>query len=348
MKTYAIGVLGGDGIGPEVAAEAVKVLKAAQDGFALGFVEYPFGSDSYLQTGELIPDRAMEEIRTLDAVLFGALGDPRCAPGVVERGILFKLRIDLDLYINYRPIKLYTEKLCPLKGKTPKDVDLVVCRENTEDAYSGEARFEKKGTVDEVAIQEARYTWKGTERIIRFAFETARRRNLKKKVTLVDKANAIRAHDLLRRVFDQVARDYPDIQKDSAYVDATCMWLVKNPEAFDVVVTTNMFGDILTDLGAMIQGGMGIAAGGNIHPGRVSVFEPIHGSAPKYKGLKKVSPLAAILAAGLLLEHVGQKPAADRIEAAVKKVLESDALPSVYASSGVPTDKVGDLVVANL
>lgn len=348
MKTYRIGVLGGDGIGPEVAAEAVKVLKAAQDGYALDFIEYPFGSDRYLQTREFIPDAAMGEIRTLDAVLFGALGDPRCAPGVVERGILFKLRIDLDLYINYRPIKLYTEKLCPLKGKTPKDIDLVVCRENTEDAYPGEARFEKKGTVDEVAIQEARYTWKGTERITRFAFETARKRNGRKKVTLVDKANAIRAHDLHRRVFDHVAKDYPDVQKDAAYVDATCMWFVKNPEAFDVVVTTNMFGDILTDLGAMIQGGMGIAAGGNIHPGKVSVFEPIHGSAPKYKGLKKVSPLAAILAAGMLLEHVGQKPSADRIEAAVKKVLESDALPSVDASSGVPTDKVGDMVVANL
>ena len=348
MKTYRIGVLGGDGIGPEVTAEAVKVLQAARDGFALEFVDYPFGSDHYLRTKEFIPDRAMDEIRTLDAVLFGALGDPRCAPGVVERGILFGLRLGLDLYVNYRPIKLYTEKLCPLKGKTPKDIDLVVCRENTEDAYVGEARYEHQGTPDEVAIQEAVYTWKGTERIIRFAFETARKRNQKKKVTLVDKANAVRAHELLRRVFDHVARDYPDIQKDSAYVDAACMWLVKNPEAFDVLVTTNMFGDILTDLGAMIQGGLGIAAGGNIHPGKVSVFEPIHGSAPKYKGLKKASPLAAILSAGMLLEHVGEKTSSDRIEAAVKQVLESGALPSIDASSGVPTDKVGDLVVAKL
>jgi 3-isopropylmalate dehydrogenase len=348
MKTYKIGVVGGDGIGPEVAAEAVKVLKKVQDGFGLEFIDYPFGADHYLKTNEFIPDKAMDEIRTLDAVMLGALGDPRCAPGVLERGILFKLRFGLDLYINYRPIKLYTEKLCPIKGKTPKDIDMIVCRENTEDAYSGEARFENKGTPDEVAIQEARYTWKGTERIIRFAFETARKRNMKKKVTLVDKANAVRAHDLLRRVFDHVAKDYPDIQKDNAYVDATCMWFVKNPEAFDVLVTTNMFGDIITDLGAMIQGGMGIAAGGNIHPGRVSVFEPIHGSAPKYKGLKKVSPLAAILSAGMLLEHVGQKKSADRIETAVKKVLESDALPSIDASSGVPTDKVGDMVVAKL
>jgi 3-isopropylmalate dehydrogenase len=348
MKTYRIGVVGGDGIGPEVAAEAVKVLEKVQDGYRLEFIEYPFGADHYLQTGEFISERAFEEIKTLDAVLLGALGDPRCGTGVLERGILFKLRFGLDLYVNLRPIKLYTEKLCPIKGKTPKDIDLVVCRENTEDAYSGETRFEKKGTTDEVAIQEARYSWKGTERIIRYAFETARKRNGKKKVTLVDKANAVRAHDLLRRVFDHVAKDYPDIQKDNAYVDATCMWFVKNPESFDVLVTTNMFGDIITDLGAMIQGGMGIAAGGNINPGRVSVFEPIHGSAPKYKGLKKVSPLAAILAAGMMLEHVGLKTSAARIEAAVKKVLESDALPSINASSGVPTDRVGDMVVASL
>src|SRR4029079_11576175 len=187
-----------------------------------------------------VPDKAMDEIRTLDAVMLGALGDPRCAPGVLERGILFRLRFGLDLYVNLRPIKLYTEKLCPIKGKTPKDIDMVVCRENTEDAYSGETRLEKKGSPDEVAIQEAKYSWKGSERIIRYAFETARRRNLKKKVTLVDKANAVRAHDLLRRVFDHVAKDYPDIQKDNAYVDATCMWLRQNPAHVSRVVTTHL------------------------------------------------------------------------------------------------------------
>ncbi len=347
MKTYRIGVLGGDGIGPEVAAEAVKVLRKAQDGFRLEFTDYPFGSEHYLKTQELVPDRAFEEIQSLDAVLLGALGDPRLPVGLIERGILFKLRFGLDLYVNLRPVKLYTEKLCPLKGKGPKDIDMVICRENTEDAYSGEARFEKKGTPDEVAVQEARYTWRGCERIIRYAFEAARRRP-RKKLTLVDKANAIRGHDIWRRAFEAVAKDFPDVQKDNAYVDATCMWFVKNPEAFDVIVTTNMFGDIITDLGAMIQGGMGIAAGGNIHPGKVSVFEPIHGSAPKYKGLKKVSPLAAILAAGMLLEHVGEKRAADRVEAAVRQVLESDALPSIDAASGVPTDRVGDMVAAAL
>jgi 3-isopropylmalate dehydrogenase len=347
MKTYTIGVLGGDGIGPEVAAEAVQVLKKAQDGFRLEFVEYPFGSEHYLKTQELVPDQAFEEIKSLHAVLLGALGDPRLPVGLIERGILFKLRFGLDLYVNLRPIKLYSEKLCPIKNKGPKDVDFVVCRENTEDAYSGEARFEKKGTADEVAIQEARYTWKGCERIIRYAFELARKRP-RKKVTLVDKANAIRGHDIWRRAFEAVGKDFPDVQKDTAYVDATCMWMVKNPESFDVIVTTNMFGDIITDLGAMVQGGMGIAAGGNIHPGKVSVFEPIHGSAPKYKGQKKVSPLAAILAAGMLLEHVGEKPAGDRIEAAVRKVLESGALPSIDASSGIPTDKVGEMVVQAL
>ena len=300
------------------------------------------------KTQEFVSDKAFAEIKTLDACLLGALGDPRCGPGVLERGILFRLRFGLDLYVNLRPIKLYTEALCPIKGKTPKDIDMIVCRENTEDAYSGEARYEKKGTPDEVAIQEARYSWKGCERIIRYAFETARRRGGKKKVTLVDKANAVRAHEIWRRAYDHVAKDFPEIQKDNAYVDATCMWFVKNPEAFDVIVTSNMFGDIITDLGAMIQGGMGIAAGGNINPGKVSVFEPIHGSAPKYKGLKKVSPLAAILAGGMLLEHVGEKKAADRIEEAVKKVLASGALPSIDASSGVPTDKVGDMVVAAL
>jgi 3-isopropylmalate dehydrogenase len=348
MKTYKIGVIGGDGIGPEVAAEAVKVLKRVQDGFQLEFVDYSFGAERYLKTGELVPDKEFDEIKKLDSCILGALGDPRCAPGVLERGVLFRLRFGLDLYVNLRPVKLYTEKLCPIKNKGPKDIDMLVCRENTEDAYSGEARYENKGTPNEVAIQEARYSWKGCERIIRFAFEQARKRNGKKKVTLVDKANAVRAHEIWRRVYAEVAKDFPDIQQDFAYVDATCMWFVKNPEAFDVLVTTNMFGDIITDLGAMIQGGMGIAAGGNIHPGKVSVFEPIHGSAPKYKGLKKVSPLAAILAGGLLLEHVGQPKAASRIEEAVKKVLQSDALPSIDAASGVPTDKVGDMVVAAL
>jgi 3-isopropylmalate dehydrogenase len=346
MKTYKIAVLGGDGIGPEVAAEAVKVLQKVQDGFRLEFTDFPHGADHYLKTGELVSDESFEKIRRFDSILLGALGDPRVQTGILERGVLFRLRFGLDLYVNLRPIKLYSEALCPIKGKKPKDIDILVCRENTEDAYSGEARFEKKGTPDEVAIQEARYTWRGCERIIRYGFEQARKR--RKKVTLVDKANAVRAHDILRRVFDAVAKDYPDVQKDNAFVDATCMWMIKNPDWFDVIVTTNMFGDIITDLGAMVQGGLGLAAGGNIHPGKVSVFEPIHGSAPKYKGLKKVCPLAAILSGGLMLEHLGEKAAADRIEAAVKGLIESGNLPSIDAQSGIPTDKMGDMVVERL
>ncbi len=347
MKTYRIAVIGGDGIGPEVAAEAVKVLKLVQGTFRLEFTDFPHGSDHYLRTQELISDAAFEEMKRYDAILLGALGDPRIAPGVVERGILFRLRFGLDLYVNLRPVKLYSEHLCPVKGKGPKDVDFVVCRENIEDMYSGEVRFEKKGTPDEVAIQEARYTWKGCERIIRYAFELARRRP-RRKLTLVDKANAVRGHDIWRRAFEAVGKDFPEVTRETAYVDATCMWMVKNPETFDVLVTTNMFGDIITDLGAMIQGGMGIAAGGNLHPGRVSLFEPIHGSAPKYKGQKKASPLAAILAGGMLLEHVGEKAAADRIEEAVKKLITSGKLPTIDASSGIPTDRVGDMVAGLL
>lgn len=346
MKTYKIAVIGGDGIGPEVAAEAVRVLRRAQDGFALEFTDFPFGADHYLKTNELVSDENFEKVKRHDAVLLGALGDPRVGTGVLERGILFRLRFGLDLYVNLRPIKLYSEHLCPIKGKGPKDVDILVCRENTEDAYSGEARFEKKGTPDEVAIQEARYTWRGCERILRYGFEQARRR--RKKVTLVDKANAIRGHDIWRRALDRVAQDFPDVTKDAAYVDATCMWMIKNPESFDVIVTTNMFGDIITDLGAMIQGGMGIAAGGNIHPGRVSVFEPIHGSAPKYKGQKKANPLAAILAAGMMMEHLGEKKTADRIEQAVQRLINSGKLPTIDASSGIATDKVGDMVLEYL
>ena len=347
MKTYRIAVIGGDGIGPEVADEAVKVLRKAQDGFALEFKEFPFGSDHYLKTREFVSDASFEELGKFDSIFLGALGDPRVAPGVVERGILFRLRFGFDLYVNLRPIKLYADYLCPVKDKGPEDVDMLVCRENTEDAYSGDVRFENKGTPDEVAIQEARYSWKGCERIVRYAFERARQRP-RRKVTLVDKANAVRAHDIWRRVLDHVAKDFPDVQKDVNYVDAACMWMIKNPESFDVIVTTNMFGDIITDLGAMIQGGMGIAAGGNIHPGKVSLFEPIHGSAPKYKGMKKSNPLAAILSAALMLEHLGEKKAADRVEEAVKKILVGKKLPSVGADSGIPTDKIGDMVVAEM
>ncbi|HET6205117.1 MAG TPA: 3-isopropylmalate dehydrogenase, partial [Planctomycetota bacterium] len=311
-RNHRIAVLPGDGIGEEVVREGLKVLRvaAARFGFRVALKEYPFGTEHFLKTGEILPDPAFEEMKGMSAILLGAIGDPRVEVGKIEFGIIGRLRFDLDLYVNLRPIRLYAEHLCPLKGKTPADVDLVVVRENTEDAYAGIHGFLHKGTPDEVAIQEMVYTRKGVERVIRYAFDLARKRNKKRKVTLIDKANAVRAQDLWTRTFEEVGRGYPEIEKDHAYVDACCMWLVKNPEWFDVAVSPNLFGDIVTDLGAMIQGGLGIAASGNIHPGRVSMFEPSHGSAPKYAGKNSANPLAAICAAGLMLDHVGEEDAA--------------------------------------
>jgi len=345
-RTYHIGVIGGDGIGPEVTREALKVLDAVSQvkGFRYQVRDFPHGSEHYLATQELFPPEALEECRRLDAVLLGALGDPRVETGLVERAIIFGLRQGLDLYVNLRPIKLYAEHVCPLKDKRPEDVDLVVVRENTEDAYAGAWGFFKKGTPDEVAVAEMIYTRKGTERIIRYAFDLARARNRRKKVILVDKANAVRAQDIWTRTFAEVAKDYPDIETDHAYIDAACMWMVKNPEWFDVIVTTNLFGDIITDLGAMIQGGMGIAASGNIHPGKAAMFEPIHGSAPKYKGQNVASPLGAIGAVAMMLEYLGQVEAARIIENAVRDLLVSRRIPAVDARSGLKTTEIGDMV----
>ncbi|HLG42246.1 MAG TPA: isocitrate/isopropylmalate family dehydrogenase [Planctomycetota bacterium] len=349
MQSYRIGSLGGDGIGPEVVAEGIKVLKVAAKrfGFGVEIVDYPFGADHYFATRELVPDKAMNEIRSLHAVLLGAIGDPRAERGLLEFGIVGRLRFDLDLYVNLRPIKVLSDRLMPLRNKTAKDMDILVVRENTEDAYRGTPRFDNKGTPDERASFETVYTRKGTERVIRYAFDQARRRP-RKKLTLVDKANAVRAHDLYRRVFEEVGREYPDVQTDAAYVDAFCMWLIKNPETFDTVVTTNMFGDIVTDLGAALQGGLGIAAGGNIHPGRVSVFEPIHGSAPKHKGTGRASPMACILAVGMMLEFLGQPQAAARIEQVVAQIIDSGRLPGVGTDSGIPCRTQGDWVAADL
>ncbi len=347
-KTHRIGVVGGDGIGPEVCAEGVKALRASaqRHGFEAQIVEYPFGADHYTRAKELIPDSAFAEIATLDAVLLGAIGDPRFEPGFLEFGIVGRLRFDLDLYVNLRPIKLYAEHLCPLKGKTSADLDILVCRENTEDAYRTKPVFDQPGTPDESVTQNLWYTRRGVERIVRFAYQRARER--RRKLTLVDKANAIRAHDLWRRVFAEIGREFPEVKQDYAYVDACCMWMVKNPEAFDTIVTTNMFGDIITDLGAVLQGGLGIAAGGNIHPGKVSVFEPIHGSAPAYKGLRKANPLATVLAVGMLLEHVGEGAAARDLEQAVVRLLQSGRIPSIGTDSGLATDAIGDMVVEEL
>ncbi|OHB77142.1 MAG: 3-isopropylmalate dehydrogenase [Planctomycetes bacterium RBG_16_59_8] len=348
-KSYDIAVVKGDGIGIEVIDEAIKVLKAAsaRHGFSFRFREYPFGADHYLATKELFADSALSEMKQMHAILLGAIGDPRVETGILERGIVGRMRFDLDLYVNLRPIKLYSSHICPLKDKEPKDIDMIVVRENTEDVYTGVHGFFKKGTPDEVALQQMVFTRKGTERIIRHAYGIARGRK-RKKLTLCDKANAIAAMDLWRRTFNEVGQEFPDVEKDYAFVDATCMWMVKNPEFFDVIVSSNMFGDIITDLGAMLQGGLGIAAGGNIHPGKVSMFEPIHGSAPKYKGSNKSNPLAAICAGAMMLEHIGEKEAAAAIEGAVIHLIVSKTLASLDARSGRTTSEIGDMVVETL
>ena len=357
MKTYKIGVIAGDGIGPEVMREGVKVLQAvaAQDGFAAELVEYPYSGEYYLKTKELVPERVIDEWRTLDAVLLGAIGHPDVEPGLVERSVILGLRFGLDLYINLRPIKLYAERLCPLKNKGPADIDFEVVRENTEGLYSQIGGHLKKGTPDEVAMVTGVYTWKGCTRAIRYAFEVAVRRaqargpeGRRPRVTLVDKANAIRPQDIWTRAFTAVAADFPQVETDHAYVDAACMWMIKNPEWFDVVVTPNLFGDIITDLGAMLQGGMGIAASGNLHPGRTSMFEPIHGSAPKHAGKGVACPLGAVLAVSMMLDYLGEAPAARRIESAAAELLTTGDIPSVDTRSGLATSLVGDMLVGRL
>ncbi|HEX67984.1 MAG TPA: 3-isopropylmalate dehydrogenase [bacterium] len=347
MKSYEIAVIPGDGTGPEVIREGVKVLGAVagMEGFKLNFHFYDFGAERYLKTGETLPDTALAEIEKMDAIYLGAIGDPRVKPGILEKGILLKLRFSLDLYINLRPVKLYPGVWTPLRDKGPEDIDFVVVRENTESLYVGIGGFFKKGTADEVAIQEMLVTRKGVERCVRYAYEFARKRNKKKKVTLCGKTNVLTyAWDLWERVFYEVGEEYPDIEKDYAHVDAICMWMVKNPEYFDVIVTDNMFGDIITDLGAILQGGMGIAAGGNIHPGKLGMFEPIGGSAPKYTGKGVINPLAAICAGMMMLEFLGEEKGAERLEKAVIKVVR-DHLKSLSAGKmGYSTEEVGDLV----
>jgi len=346
---YKIAVIPGDGIGPEVVKEGIKCLNAIErkHSLKLDLTWFDYGGDLFLKTGKVLPANALDEMRKFDAIYLGAVGHPEVAPGIVEKGLLLYLRFGLDQFVNLRPIKLYPGVFTPIKDKGPKEIDFVVVRENTEDMYVGTGGFTHYGTPDEVATQVANYTRKGTERIIRYAFELAWARNKDKKVTMVDKSNVLTfGHDLWVRTFADVAKDYPDIKTDHAYVDACCMWMVKNPEWFDVIVTTNMFGDIITDLGAMIQGGMGIAASGNINPTGVSMFEPIHGSAPKYAGKNKANPLAAISAAQMMLGHLGEKAAAAGLEGAIVKALASGKLGDLSASSGVSTTEVGDLVAS--
>jgi len=349
-KTYKIAVIGGDGTGPEVIAEGIKVLRAVSSKFGMkfDFTNFDFGGERYKRTGETLPDSAIAELSKYDAIYLGAIGHPDVKPGILEVGVLLKLRFGLDQYINLRPVKLFPNVWTPIKDKGPDDIDFVVVRENSEGLYKGMGEFQKKGTKDEVAIQISYNTRKGVERCIRYAFDYCRKRNRRKKLTLVGKTNVLTyAFDLWQRTFDEVAKEYRDIATDYAHVDATCMWFVKNPEWFDVIVTDNMFGDIITDLGAMIQGGMGIAAGGNLNPEGVSMFEPIGGSAPKYTGKNVINPLAAIGAAQMMLETLGEVKAAAAIESAIMKTVLK--MPSQAAGKmGMSTTAVGDHVAKNI
>jgi 3-isopropylmalate dehydrogenase len=343
---HTIAVLPGDGIGEEVVREGLRVLEAVSSvtGFKYKLETYPFGADHFLKTGEGFPESALREMRDHSAILLGAIGDPRVETGLLERAIIAGIRFGLDLYVNLRPIKLYAQHLSPLKDLTADKLDLVVVRENTEGAYVGVGGIMKQGTPNEVAVCNMVWTRSGTERVIRYAFELARKRAKAKRLTLVDKANAIRPMDLWTRAFGIVAKDYPDISTDHAYIDAACMWMVKNPEWFDVVVTDNLFGDIITDLGAMLQGGLGIAASGNIHPGKVSMFEPIHGSAPKYKGKNVACPVACVMAVQMMLDYLGDNEGATLVENAIANALRSKKIPSLHAGD-IPTDQAGKVLV---
>lgn len=346
-NAYQIALIPGDGTGPEVIAEARKTLIAVaeREGFQLALKTYDLGGDRYLKTGEILPAGVLEELRHFDAVLLGAIGHPQVKPGILEKGLLLEMRFQLDQYINLRPVILYPGVDTPLKDKGPEDIDFVVIRENTEGLYTGGGGFFRKGTPQEVAIQESVNTRFGVERCIRYAFAYCRRRNKGKKLTLCGKTNVLTyAFDLWERVFYEVAQEYKDIATGYVHVDAASMWMIKNPEWFDVIVTDNMFGDIITDIGAIIQGGLGIAAGGNINPDGVSMFEPIGGSAPKYTGQNIINPLACIGAAQLMLDHFDEVSAARRIESAVMKVVANDIRNLAVGKMGRSTAAVGDLV----
>ena len=364
MKSYNIAVIGGGGPGPEVLREAVKVLDAAalKFGVQLNYTPYDIGGDRYLKTGEVLPDSVVTELRKFPAILLGAIGHPDVKPGILEKGILLRTRFELEQYINLRPVKLYDERYCPIKDKRPEDIDFVVVRENNEGLYTGSGGFVFKGTPHEIAVQESINTRRGVERCLRFAFDYARKRRAgqpwkglkpedvqagkKAQLTLSGKTNVLTyAFDLWERAFHEVgAQDYADIKRDYAHVDATTMWFVKNPEWFDVIVTDNMFGDIITDLGAMIQGGMGIAAGGNINPQGTSMFEPIGGSAPKYTNLGVINPLAAICAGAMMMDFLGESALANAIESAVILAVREKLKSLAAGKMGYTTSQVGDLI----
>ncbi|NPE27447.1 isocitrate/isopropylmalate dehydrogenase family protein [Methanococcoides sp. SA1] len=368
MAQYKIPVLPGDGIGPEIIAEGKKVIDAAGEkfGFDVDWIEYPQGADHYLETGELISEDTLKELSAYDTIYLGSIGDDRIAPGVLEKGILLAARFYFDQYINLRPIKLLEGVWCPLKGKTPADIDFTVVRENTEDFYIGIGGRAKTGASkdllevsrtmysakfgldietdsEEIAYQIGMISKEGTQRVIDYSFDLAEKSD--KHVSSVDKANVLSdIYGFWREEFNTIAAKHPDVKTDFNYVDAITMWFVKNPEWFDIVVTPNMFGDIITDLGAMVQGGLGLAPGGNINPNGTSMFEPIHGSAPKYKGQNKVNPIATIWAGSMLIEQLGEKEAADSIVSAIEKnILEAKVQTYDMGGSNTTTDVGSDI-----
>ncbi|MDI6756049.1 MAG: 3-isopropylmalate dehydrogenase [Thermodesulfobacteriota bacterium] len=349
--TYKIAVLPGDGTGPEVVDEGLKVLKAVaeKENFKMDFHFYDLGGERYLKTGEVLPESVLEELKAVQVIFLGAIGHPQVKSGILEQGILLRLRFTLDQYINLRPVKLYPGVDTPLKDKGPEHINFVIIRENTEGLYTGAGGFLKKGTPDEIAVQESINTRKGVERCLRYGFELCLKRNQQLKLTMAAKTNVLNyASDLWARTFEEVARDYPRVKTDYTHVDALCMWMIKNPEWFDVIVTDNLFGDIITDLGAMIQGGLGIAAGGNINPHGVSMFEPMGGSAPKYTGKNMINPMAAIAAGQMMLDYLGEKKAAERVEKAMIQVLGKHIKSMAAGEMGHTTREVGDLVVKYL
>jgi len=366
---YRIAVIPGDGIGPEITNEGKKVIEAVseKENFEIEWIEYPFGADHYLETGELLNEDALKEIKKMDAIYLGALGDPRIEPGVLEKGILLALRFYFDQYVNLRPVKLLEGVECPLKNKKPEDIDFVVVRENTEDFYVGignhadvgknkqeleiirslySVKFGLDIEVDgcEIAYQIGVISRKGAERVIRYAFELAKKRG-DNRVTAVDKANVLsHVYNFWRSIVEEVSKDYPDIEHEFNFVDAITMWFVKNPEWYQTIVTPNMFGDIITDLGAMIQGGLGLAPGGNINPDGVSMFEPIHGSAPKYKGMNVANPIATIWAGAMMLDEIGEEKAAKDIVRAIELVLKEGKVRTKDLGGNAKTSEMGDAV----
>ena len=368
MKNYKIAVIGGDGTGPEVVAEGMKVINAAAEkfGFKVDFDSFDWSGTRYMNQGSIMPDDAVEILKKYNAVYLGAIGRPDVPPGVLEKGILLKLRFELDQYINLRPVKLLPGVECPLVGKTPEDIDYVVVRENTGDVYTGMGGASQVGTADEVAVQEMVYTRKQVNRCLKYAFELARKRHSKDapwkglseedkaagytaQLTLCGKTNVLtHVYGMWERAFREMGKEYPEVKLNYCHVDATCMWMVKNPEWFDVIVTGNMFGDIITDLAAMTAGGMGISAGGNLNPEGVSMFEPIGGSAPKYTGLNVINPMAAIGAGAMMLDYLGEKEAAAAIEKAMAFVTGNKLKSMAAGKMGYSTTEVGDLVAAAL